>query len=141
MDWQFTRYDSPIFDLIHFIYACTDSELRNRHFDDLLYCYHGALCAQLMCYGIDGNELFSFKVMMQQLKIFGRYALKTAVFLVPYLFTDQENAPDMNELNRKINEGKWQADDTYFDVKHDIENEYVDRMSGILTDMNKRGFF
>lgn len=141
LDWQFSRYDSPILDVIHFIYTCTDSNLRERHFDDLLHCYHHALCIKLESFGANADELFSYRAMTKQLKTFGRHALVTAVFLVPCLFTDQQDMPDINELNRKIKEGTWKSDDSIFTVTPKIKVEYDECMSSILRHMNSRGFF
>lgn len=43
IDLQVMRYTSPTIDLLHFLYSSTDTELRRRHYDDLMDIYQRTL--------------------------------------------------------------------------------------------------
>lgn len=42
-DWQFTRYSSPVIDLVLYLFCSTSKELRDEHYDDFLKIYHDSL--------------------------------------------------------------------------------------------------
>lgn len=43
LDWQISRYVSPIVDIIYFIFNCTTKKLRDAHYDGFLKTYHKSL--------------------------------------------------------------------------------------------------
>lgn len=43
IDWQITRYASPITDLVFYLFCCVTKELRDTHFDKFLRIYHESL--------------------------------------------------------------------------------------------------
>lgn len=141
LDWQCSRYSSPILDIVYFLFLCTDSELRARYFDDLVQFYHHSLRAQLERLGCDVNELFPFTTMLRHLRQLGRFALTISLFAVPMLCMDNEDLPDMEEVMKSINDNKFEDNEQVFAVTKKSKSKYDIRMSGILRDMNKRGFF
>lgn len=42
-DWQFSRYASPVVDLVLFLLCSTSKELRDQHYDDFLKIYYESL--------------------------------------------------------------------------------------------------
>lgn len=42
-DWQFTRYASPVTDLVLYLLCSSTKELRQKHFREFLEIYHGSL--------------------------------------------------------------------------------------------------
>ena len=44
IDWQFTRYASPVTDLVLYLFCSTTKELRDQHYEDFLNIYHESLC-------------------------------------------------------------------------------------------------
>lgn len=46
-DWQFTRYASPVIDLVLYLFCSTTKELRDEHFDEFLKIYHDSLSDSL----------------------------------------------------------------------------------------------
>lgn len=79
--------------------------------------------------------------MLRQLKSLGRFSLGVALFVVPMLCTENEDLADMNELAEKLKDGKFGENEEFFSVTKKNKSKYDERMSGILRDMNKRGFF
>ena len=43
IDWQFTRYASPVTDLVIFLFCSTSKELRDQHLEHFLQIYHQSL--------------------------------------------------------------------------------------------------
>lgn len=43
IDWQITRYASPITDLVFYLFCCVTKELRDKHYDKFLRTYHQSL--------------------------------------------------------------------------------------------------
>lgn len=43
IDWQITRYASPITDLVFYLFCCVSKELRDTHYDKFLRYYHESL--------------------------------------------------------------------------------------------------
>lgn len=43
IDWQITRYASPITDLVFYLFCCVTKELRDTHYDQFLRTYHKSL--------------------------------------------------------------------------------------------------
>lgn len=79
--------------------------------------------------------------MLRQLKNLGRFSLGISLFVVPMLCTENDDLPDMNELAEKLRDGNFGENEEFFAVNNKIKSKYDVRMSGILRDMNKRGFF
>lgn len=50
LDFQISRYVSPVYDLIHYIFNCTQKELRDQHYEDFLKVYHSSLSDHLERY-------------------------------------------------------------------------------------------
>lgn len=47
LDYQLTRYSSPVCDIVYYLYCCTSKELRDGHYDTFLRIYHESLSAHL----------------------------------------------------------------------------------------------
>lgn len=43
IDWQITRYASPITDLVFYLFCCVNKKLRDIHYDKFLRTYHESL--------------------------------------------------------------------------------------------------
>lgn len=43
IDWQFSRYASPVTDIVTHLLCCTTKKLRDEHYDDLLKVYYDSL--------------------------------------------------------------------------------------------------
>lgn len=138
-DWQCTRFASPILDIVYFLFLCTDAPLRARYYDDLIQGYHHALRAQLDRLGADVNELFPLTAMLRQLKAYGRYALAAVIIILPMLCTEKKDVPPIEDMMEKIENETF--DGQFFTVPDGAQSEFKSRMSGILRDMNSKGYF
>lgn len=53
IDWQVTRYASPVTDLLYYLFSCIPKDLRDSHYDAFLRTYHESLSAHLKRFVID----------------------------------------------------------------------------------------
>lgn len=102
IDWQVTRYCTPVIDLVYFFFICTDQNLRLKHFDELLNIYHNSLRDLLDELGGDTMKQFPFTALLRQLKKFGKLGVITASMAVPMLQTKNEDLPDMDFMAEQL---------------------------------------
>lgn len=103
LDWQLSRYSSPVLDLVYFLFICTDQEMRAQHFDELLSTYHNALSELLDALGGDTATQFPFEALLQQLEKFGKFGIYMALTILPMLTTKNDELPDMDFIAENMN--------------------------------------
>lgn len=59
-DWQFSRYASPVTELVPYLMCSTTKELRAKHYDDFLKIYHESLSDLLMRLDFSSFRFYSF---------------------------------------------------------------------------------
>uniref|UniRef100_A0A182K9B1 CHK kinase-like domain-containing protein n=1 Tax=Anopheles christyi TaxID=43041 RepID=A0A182K9B1_9DIPT len=138
LDWQITRYVSPVTDLAYFIFCCTDEEFRRRHFDEMMSIYYNSLATLLEKLGHNPQEVFPRTALMRQLRRFGRFGIFMAIFLVPMLCTRNEDLPDMDEAAEKYRETKEM--DLAAIAMNANQMAYRKRMSAVIRDMVRYGY-
>lgn len=47
LDWQISRFSSPIIDIVYYMFCCTTKELRDDNYDEFLKIYHESLSAHI----------------------------------------------------------------------------------------------
>lgn len=140
LDWQVVRYASPVLDISYFIYQCTDSALRAQHFDNLIQGYHIALRKQVELLGSDVNQILPFTALLREMKSKAKFALSTALFIIPMLCTPNAELPNMDELVESFTKGEVNENDEMFQMTTNTELIYKQRMSGIVRDMHRKGY-
>ncbi|XP_003435871.2 uncharacterized protein LOC11175451 [Anopheles gambiae] len=138
LDWQITRYVSPVTDLSYFIFCCTDGEFRRRHYDEMMSIYYNSLEALLEKLGHNPQEVFPRTALMRQLRRFGRFGILMAIFLVPMLCTRNEDLPDMDEAAEKYRETNEM--DLNAMTLNANQRAYRERMSSAIRDMVQYGY-
>lgn len=102
IDWQISRYCSPVQDLVYFIFICTDKKMRDNHFDELLNVYHRSLKELLDHLGGNTMVQFPFTALLRELKKFGKFGVMSACFIVPWLNMKNDELPDQDMMAEKI---------------------------------------
>lgn len=134
LDWQAVRYASPVLDISYFLYLSTDSALRAQHFDNLIQGYHIALRKQVELLGSDVNAILPFTALLREMKNKAKFALSTALFIIPMLSTPTAEIPD--DVVELLPKSEVSEDNKTFHT----ELVYKKRMSGIIRDMYKKGY-
>jgi len=140
LDWQIVRYGSPVLDICYFIYLCTDSSLRAQHFDSLIQGYHIALRKQVELLGSDVNQIIPFTALLREMKSKAKFALSTALFVIPMLCTPNAELPNMDDLVESLAKGEINENNKMLNMSTNTESVYKKRMSGIIRDMCKKGY-
>lgn len=136
LDWQALRYVSPTLDLVQFLFVCTDSDMRAKHYDELLRIYHNSLADLLNNLGGDAEKQFPFEALLHQLKKFGKFGVIVSVILIPILLTEDDDFPDLDAMAEEM-EGKPNNFNETFAANDEV---YKKRMRGVLTDAIRYGY-
>lgn len=83
IDFQLSRFASPVIDISFFIYSCTTEELRTEYYDDLIKIYHKSLTELIKDYGSNPEYLFPFsalEVMMIERRLTIQVELRNILF-------------------------------------------------------------
>ena len=130
------RYGSPVCDLSHFLFACTDQSLREKHFDYAIRLYYYTLCARLSELGSDPEKLFPFTALQDELKRFSVVGLYSAVIALFGMYKTQDEILDVNNENMKL-------EDLAKMVNPRMENQvlYERRTRDVIVDFCSRGYF
>nr|CAD7440376.1 unnamed protein product [Timema bartmani] len=95
IDFQLARFGSPALDLSFFIYACTDQELREAHYEELIKIYHDSLSNFLHEMGLSSEKLFPFKAFKEELAKYSIHGLGLALEAVPLSLLESNEAPNI----------------------------------------------
>lgn len=96
IDFQISRYCSPVLDLVYFLFVCTSGEMRAIHYDELLTIYHRSLKDLLDHMGGDTQSQFPFTAFLRQMKKYGKFGVMMAMFLIPLITKKNEDLPDFD---------------------------------------------
>ncbi|KAM7355803.1 uncharacterized protein ACRADG_001753 [Cochliomyia hominivorax] len=102
IDFQLSRYASPILDLVHYLYACTERDLRNKHFMEFMDIYHQTLTDHIHYYGHNIEDIYPKSIFLQHLKDFGIYGFCMAAFSIPFFISKSSELPDLDEVASAI---------------------------------------
>ncbi|KAI8123577.1 hypothetical protein FF38_00681 [Lucilia cuprina] len=104
IDFQLSRYASPILDLVHYLFACTERDLRSKHFMEFMDIYHQSLSQHIEFYGHNVEEIYPKTIFLQHLKEFGIYGFCMAAFSIPFFISNTSELPDFDEVAGAIRE-------------------------------------
>lgn len=136
LDWQILRYVSPALDIVHFLFVCTDSDLRAKHFDDLLKIYHNSLTELLNSLGGDAEKQFPFEALLGHMKKFGKFGVFMSFVMIPLIMTKKENLPDLDAFTKETKDSPR----SFLQQFSKADAGYKQRMNEILTDAIRFGF-
>lgn len=140
LDWQITRYVSPILDLVYFLFASTDADLRAKHFDELLNIYHRSLKDLLDHLGGDTMTQFPFTAFLRQLKKFGKFGIIMASMIIPMITKPNEELLDMDFMADQMETANEEMKEAMMKSFFGADDKYKGRMQGVLHDAVRYGF-
>lgn len=89
--------------------------------------------------GSDVNAILPFTALLRELKSKAKFALSTALFVIPMLCTPNEEIPNMDEMVENLVKGE-NTEHGMFQMTTNTELVFKKRMGGILRDLNKKGY-
>ncbi|KAJ0174365.1 hypothetical protein K1T71_010511 [Dendrolimus kikuchii] len=128
MDFQTMQGSSPVVDLFYLVITGTDEEFRREHYQRLVEHYYEQLCAALKRLDINPDDVYSRADYDEELRKKLPYSLAMAIFLLPLITVETEDAPVMDE----------DADLTSFTIDK-VSDIYPERMRGIISDYVRWG--
>lgn len=106
MDWQLSRYASPVIDINLFIFTATDKAFREKNYHNLLNIYHFTLSANIRKLGSDPKKLFPFEMLEKELRNFAWHALLYGCFMGQFCIANQEHFVDVDEYCERLKSGE-----------------------------------
>lgn len=132
IDWQNSRYCSPADDLTYFIFICTDKNLREKHFDDLIKIYHQSLSEFLIRLGGDAETQFPFATLLEHLKRFGKSGIISGCCAIPLLYPKR---CDMEKIAEKLQNIDPQEIDKLLDAYKELNKDIIDDINERILDI------
>ena len=137
LDFQISRFASPVLDIAYFIFTSTTKPLRDAHYHDLIQIYYDSLAGTLKALGSDPEKCLSFNDFQGQLKKFGKFGLLSAIMILPALTMDAKDLPDIDEIaERKENNTFAEGD-----YKMNGQSRCAQRLVDVVRDSIKYGYF
>lgn len=106
VDWQLSRYISPLIDIYIFISSATDKSFRKNHYQDLMHTYHSALSRNIEKLGSDPERLFPLQKFESELKKYAWYGLYFGSFMGQFVMADPEHLMDVEEYCERLLKGE-----------------------------------
>lgn len=97
IDFQISRYAPPVLDLVHYLFACTEKELRDKYFMDFMNFYHHSLSQYLEDYDLSIEQIYPRHIFLQQLRDYGVYGLCISAFGIPFFIANTSEYPDFDQ--------------------------------------------
>ena len=94
--------------------------------------YYSSLCQYLEKLGGDAKAQCPFEIMLEQLKIFGKYGLILAICVVPIVCTPKDELFDKGKLD-----GNAEEIHKEMQLSEETEINYKTRMNGVISDLIK----
>ncbi|XP_068896158.1 uncharacterized protein [Tenebrio molitor] len=93
LDWQISKYSSPILDLSYFLFVCISKE-DIEDLDEILRLYHKSLSSHLQRMGADSKKLYPLDTFLKDWKKFGRFGALMSNLSFKVCATDSDEVID-----------------------------------------------
>lgn len=140
VDWQISRYGSPVLDLHYNLFTSTDHEFRHKNYHNLMKHYHKTLSEIVTRLGSDIDHLFSFDDFQGQLKKFGKFAFLIGPMMTHMMLADASDIPDLDELSENMVKTNGKVE-IVNNLKEDAQREYNKRINDMFGDMIEYGYY
>lgn len=136
LDFQLARCTSPVLDLAFLIYSCTDKELRDKHFDELLQIYHKELTNTIGLLGSDPGKLYPLSQFQKEVKEQFIHGMTFALEAVPFSMLSEAESFDLDVIE---GEDKVDIADVW-KVENIKTSEGRQRLADVIVHAVDRGF-
>ena len=137
MDWQTSRYSTPVLDLLYYIFSSTDIKMREQSYDNFIQIYHKSLTSYLDRLGGDASRQFPMTALLRQLKTYGQFALGITIFLIPLLCDEDNTNIDIEQFTDEMKKDPKLIEQIIIEQNH---TKYNIRMNGIIRDIIRLGY-
>lgn len=137
LDWQIIRYTTPVLDIIHFLFVCTNEKFRLQHYDNMIQVYYKSFREHLERLDGKPGEQFPYTALIRQLKFYGKYGLIISALMIPILWSE-DNSSVLDTDNSEINGMTFEGESSMSSMKCKVN--YKDQMVGVLSDLIRLGY-
>ncbi|XP_060803442.1 uncharacterized protein LOC106140731 isoform X2 [Amyelois transitella] len=134
VDYQISRFASPVTDLSYFLYMSTDEELLENHYERLINLYYKTLSAVLRQCNVNVNEIYPEDIFQEHLKKYSVLGLIEALISMKIITAESEDAIEMAKMRYDI------VKELACDSESQNESLFVKRVNGVVNDFFKRGY-
>nr|CAD7258966.1 unnamed protein product [Timema shepardi] len=132
LDFQLSRYSSPVTDLSYFLYCCTTGTVRRKVYNSFLKTYYDSLSHFLSALGSDPSKLFPYSAFKEQVQKFSVCGLGMAIMAMQLFTNKTEETVDTDQVVNPL---------SLMAKISPLENPvYVERITDVVFDMVDHGF-
>lgn len=106
LDWQISRYGSPAFDVLGFIFISTTKDFRDQHYDEMINIYYAEARAMIKRLGSDPDKLFTYGDLQNELKRCGPFVLCMTTVFKLFVLANENDLTEMDEYYKKLANGE-----------------------------------
>ncbi|PZC74088.1 hypothetical protein B5X24_HaOG208339, partial [Helicoverpa armigera] len=128
LDLQTLQAGSPLVDLLYFIFTGSDKQFRAKYFDRLVEHYYSQLSASMRRLHLNPDEIYSKEDFDAEMKEKLPFGLSVAVFGLPMMTINPEDAPKVDE--------NLSFEDFGVEKTNDL---YIERINGAVDDFVRWG--
>lgn len=96
VDLQLMQYNSPIRDLVFFLFTSVVNAVLEQHYEEFLKCYYDSFVENLADFGIDLNQ-YSWEVFLKELNDVAPTEVYHLLVMLKPIFTDKEKVQNSLE--------------------------------------------
>ncbi|XP_077295092.1 uncharacterized protein LOC143917429 [Arctopsyche grandis] len=130
IDWQVTRFASPITDIAYMMFMSTDEQIRSDYYTKSLDLYYEMLNKSLTMMGCELSECYPREVYEDQIKSTMPFGLISSMMLLPLILSEKDDVPDLDVIPGEYNL------DTLDDL---LSKSCRERINGIAKDFASYG--
>ncbi|XP_047991818.1 uncharacterized protein LOC125230635 isoform X2 [Leguminivora glycinivorella] len=129
VDYQLSRYASPVSDISYFLYMSTDRELLSQHYETLINVYYGTLAGVLRQCNLKVEQVYPENIFRLHLKEYSVLGLIEALVSMQIITADNEDAIKMTEIRYTQPEVENAGIDEH---KFSNQNIFIERVNAIV---------
>ncbi|XP_017059806.1 uncharacterized protein LOC108100420 [Drosophila ficusphila] len=145
IDFQMSRYAPPVLDIVHYLFSCTEKQLRDEHFPTFMNTYYDTLDQKLASCDLRIEEIYPRKIFDRQLQLYGVYGLIMGALSLPFFVSNANEVLDIDTVSEAIQdlstsseESKYQELIEEFDMLNGRTLPiFKRRITGIVKDLVK----
>lgn len=141
IDWQLSRYCSPVMDLFNFIATSTDGPLRKAEYENLLKYYYQTLSDSIRRLGSDPEKLFPRDAFDKELKRFGNFAFLISLWMTQLMLADPDDIPDLDEFTENLDNSPTIDLELFSKKGKEKDQEYNRRINDLVEDFLALGYY
>ncbi|KAJ8728880.1 hypothetical protein PYW07_006576 [Mythimna separata] len=139
IDYQASKADSPVLDLLYMIFNCTDHETRSKNYYDWLDYYHTELDKSLSNFGLKANYVYPRDQLDADLKRYGNYMFGLSLMLANVLMRDSNEASKLKEAQQNSNLDELMDTMKMEDMPDATMTRFKKRVTGLIDSFTEFG--